>query len=164
MAREAPISRGLVEEATPWLRGLLGLSFVAYSANSTIFIGAAHLLFLFEGTKRITIGGFPDAYWYSAILAFILFAGEVVTSERYPRTYKLFLGPDVFYTGLGVFAGLSKALAVLAVAAIGFEHRIAAEWFGWLLAIPFSGVIGYFVAKWGEALLFEKRRRTKKET
>lgn len=162
-AREAPISRTLVDESIPWLRALLGLCFVAYSANSTIFIGAAHLLWLFEGTKRITIGAFADAYWYSAAVALILFIGEVATSERYPRTYRLFLGPDVFYTGLGIFAGLSKALALLVFAALGPEYREVAEWFGWLLAFPLSAVAGYFVAKWGEVLLLGKRRRTRKE-
>jgi hypothetical protein len=164
-AGDAPISRGFVDEATPWLRGLLGLFFVAYSANSTIFIGAEHLIWLFDGTKRITIGGFPDAYWYSAALAAILFAGEVATGERYPKTYRLFLAPDVLYTSLGIFSGLSKAIALLAFAALGPQYRTAAEWFGWILAFPAAGVIGYFIAKWGEVLLFGKRRsrRSKRE-
>lgn len=163
-AREAPIPRSVVDESLPWLRALLGLAFVAYSANSTVFIGADHVMWLFEGTKLITIGGFPDAYWYTAGLALVLFLGEVATSERYPRTYRLFLGPDVLYTGLGIFAGLSKALALLAFAAAGPQHREAAEWFGWLLAFPVSAVAGFFIAKWGEVLLFGKRRRTRKET
>lgn len=158
-AHNAPLDRGLVDEALPWLRALLGLAFVAYSANSTIFIGANHLLWLFEGTRRITIGAFPDAYWYSAAVALILFVGEVATAERYPRSYRWFLVPDMIYTSLGIFAGLSKALALLAFAAIGPENKEAAEWFGWLLAFPVSAVVGYFIAKWGEVLLFGKRRR-----
>lgn len=158
--REAPISRGLVDEALPWLRALLGLAFVAYSANSTIFLGATHLMWLFETTKRITIGSFADAYWYSGALALLLFVGEVATSERYPRGYRFFLVPDVFYTGLGVFAGLSKALSLLTVAVIGTEYQAAANWLGWLLAFPVSAYIGYIIAKWGEILLFGKRRRS----
>src|SRR5262249_488577 len=96
--REAPISRGLVDELLPWLRAAVGLVFVGYSANSTIFIGARDLLWLFEPTQQITIGAWPDAFWYSSFAALILFAGEVATSERYKRTYWLFLVPDAVYT------------------------------------------------------------------
>jgi hypothetical protein len=163
--QNAPLSRNLVDEALPWLRGLLGLIFVAYSANSTISIGAAHCMFLFEGAKRITIGAFPDAYWYSTTLALIPFVGEVATSEKYPRTYRIFLAPDVFYTALGVFTGLSKALTLLIAAALvsmGYTAQAAtpvAETLGWLLAFPAAAIIGYIIARWGEVLLFGKRRR-----
>jgi hypothetical protein len=50
--REAPISRSLIDELLPWLRALLGLVFIAYSANSTIFMGASDLLWLFEPTRE----------------------------------------------------------------------------------------------------------------
>lgn len=163
-AQNAPLDRGFVDAAAPWLRALLGLGFVAYSANSTIFIGAGHLMWLFEGTKNILIGGFPDAYWYAAGLALILFVGQVVCSERYPKAYPLFLWPDVFYTVLGIFAGLSKAMVALVFAAVGPDYRAPAEWIGWLIAIPLSIVVGYFIARWGEVLLFGRRRRTRKET
>lgn len=160
--RAAPLSRGFVDAAHPWLRAVLGLGFVAFSANSTIFLGAEHLLWLFDRTKQITIGGFPDAYWYSTAAALILFVGEVATSEKYLRTYRLFLAPDVFYTSLGIFTGLSKALTQLVLAAmvaLGTPNRAAAEWIGWFLAIPASIWVGYIIAKWGEVLLFGKRRR-----
>lgn len=156
----APLSRGLIDESLPWLRALLGLAFVAYSANSTIFLGASHLMFLFESTKATTIGGFADAYWYSGAIALLLFVGEVATAERYPRTYRIFLVPDMFYTGLGVFTGLSKALIVLMFAATGYKE--AAQWIGWLLAFPVAGVLGYFIAKWGEVLLFGRRRQPRR--
>ena len=154
--REAPISRGIVDELLPWLRALLGFAFVAYSANSTIFIGAGDLLTYFDSTRAITIGYFQDAYWYSAALAFLLFAGEVATAERYRRTYWLFLIPDAFYTARGMYSGLSKALAILL--ASGIDDASVAGIIGMILAIPAAAIIGYFVAKWGEVLLFGKRR------
>lgn len=164
MAREAPISRDLVDEARPWLRLLLGFVFVAYSAASTIFIGAVDLMWLFP-TTRTEAAGFPVAYWYSAAVALILFAGEVATGEKHPSAYRLFLAPDVFYTARGVFGGMSTALGALILAAIGPDYRAAAEWVGWLLAFPVAAVLGYIIARWGEILIFGKRRvrRSKKE-
>lgn len=155
--REAPINRALVDEALPWMRAILGIAFIAYSANSTIFIGAADLLRYFDSTRQITISTFPDAFWYSGVLALILFAGEVATSERYPRAYRLFLFPDAFYTARGIQLGLSKALAILASSFVG-EGQVAGI-IGFILSLPFSFYFGYQIAKWGEVLLFGKRRR-----
>jgi hypothetical protein len=164
MAREAPISRDLVDEARPWLRLVLGIAFVAYSAASTIFIGADDLMWLFPSTQ-VAAAGFPVAYWYSGIVAAILFIGEVATGEKHPGPYRIFLAPDVFYTARGVFGGVSLALGALIFAAIGTEYREAAGWIGWLLAFPVAGVIGFIIARWGEILIFGKRRsrRSKKE-
>ena len=153
--REAPLSRDLVDIALPWLRGALGVAFIAYSANSTIFIGAGDLLWLFESTKEITIATFADAYWYAAALALILFVGEVACAERYPRTYRMFLVPDAFYTARGVWAGLSKAAAGLLTT---WLDQQAAAIVGAIIAAPVAFWLGYLIAKWGEILLFGKRR------
>lgn len=155
--REAPISRGLVDELLPWLRAALGIIFIAYSANSTVFIGAGDLLWLFEPTKRITIGSFPDAYWYSSFAALILFAGEVATSERFKRAYWLFLIPDAFYTGRGMWEGMTKAMTILVGGIIG-DGSIATV-IGIILGSIAAAVLGYLIAKWGEVLLFGKRRQ-----
>lgn len=155
--REAPISRGLVDELLPWLRAALGLVFVAYSANSTIFIGARDLLWLFEPTQQITIGAWPDAFWYSSFAALILFAGEVATSERYKRTYWLFLVPDAVYTGRGMWPGLRKAVTILVGAIVG--DGPVADALGVIIGLILAAVFGYFVARWGEALLFGHRRQ-----
>lgn len=155
--REAPISRGLIDELLPWLRALLGIIFIAYSANSTIFMGAADLLWLFESTKDVTIGSFPDAYWYSSFVALLLFVGEVATGERFKRTYWLFLIPDAFYTGRGMWAGLTKAMTILAGGWVG--DGPVANVAGLISGTILAGVLGYYVAKWGEVLLFGKRRQ-----
>jgi hypothetical protein len=155
--REAPISRGLVDELLPWLRALLGIIFIAYSANSTIFIGADDLLWLFAPTAQITIGSFPDAYWYSCFTALLLFAGEVATSERFKRTYWLFLIPDAFYTGRGLWVGLRKAMRILIGGQLG--ESPAAAMVADIVAFIVAAVLGYLIAKWGEVLLFGKRRQ-----
>jgi hypothetical protein len=155
--REAPISRGLIDELLPWLRAALGIIFIAYSANSTIFMGAGDLLWLFEATGQITIGAFPDAYWYSSFVALVLFVGEVATSERYKRAYWLFLIPDAFYTARGMWSGATKAATILAGGIIG-DGPIATV-VGIVLGSIAAAVLGYYVAKWGEVLLFGKRRQ-----
>ena len=162
-AREAPLSRDLVDIALPWLRAGLGIAFIAFSANSTIFISAADQLWLFEATRQITIGAFADAYWYAAAFALVLFIGEVATGEKYPRVYRLFLIPDAIYTARGVWVGLSKALIVLIAPWLGDG---AAGILGPVLAAPFAFWLGYLIAKWGEILLFGRRRTrgAKKET
>lgn len=155
--REAPISRSLIDELLPWLRALLGIIFIAYSANSTIFMGASDLLWLFEPTKLITIGSFPDAYWYSSFVALILFVGEVACGERFKRTYWLFLIPDAFYTGRGMWFGLVKAMTILTGAWV--KDGPVATVAGYVLGTILAAVFGYYVAKWGEVLLFGKRRQ-----
>lgn len=159
--REAPISRGLVDELLPWMRALLGIIFIAYSANSTIFMGASDLLWLFNSTKNITIGSFADAYWYSSFVALILFVGEVACGERFKRTYWLFLIPDAFYTGRGMWTGLTKAVTILVGAWVG-DGPVASV-AGFILGTALAAVSGYFIAKWGEVLLFGKRRQNVKK-
>jgi hypothetical protein len=159
-AHEAPISRTFVDGALPFLRIALGVAFIAYSANSTIRIGATDLIWLFPTTNTITIGGGADAYWYAAVVAIILFAGQIATSERYPRTYHLFLWPDAIYTGRGVQAALDTALTVLAGAVVG--DNAGARMIGWLISWPVGLIIGYVIARWGEELLFGKRRKTRR--
>jgi hypothetical protein len=155
--REAPISRSLIDELLPWLRALLGLVFIAYSANSTIFMGASDLLWLFEPTGNITIGSFADAYWYSSFVALILFVGEVACGERYKRTYWLFLIPDAFYTSRGMWGGLVKAMTVLAGSFV--KDGPVAMVAGFILGTALAALLGYWIAKWGEVLLFGKRRQ-----
>jgi len=151
--RDAPLPRTWIDDALPWLRATLGAAFVAFSANSTVFIGAADLQWLFSSTQQVTIGGVPDAFWYSSLLALIFFVGEVVTAERYPRVYQLFLIPDTLYTARGMHGGVAPALGVLL--GLGPPGMVL----GWVLAWPICLGVGYLVARWGEDLLFGKRRR-----
>jgi len=156
-AREAPIPRTLIDELAPWLRAILGIMFIAYSANSTIFRGADDLMWLFESTAQITIGAFADAYWYSSLFALVLFVGEVVCSERYKRSYWIFLVPDAFYTSRGMWAGLTKAMGLLIGGMIG--DGATAVILGIIVGTIIAAVAGYYIAKWGEVLLFGKRRQ-----
>lgn len=148
----APIDREWIVAATPWLRGALGLAFVAYSAAATIRMGGADLAPALGDV--ITIGYIQDRYWYSAGVALLLFLGQVATRGRWPAIYGLFLFPDVIYTARQAQEDISAYLQA--------EHSL--EGLGLLLASwGLAGVIGFFVARWGEELLFgkpkPKRRR-----
>ncbi len=155
--REAPISRDVVDMALPYLRALLGLAFVAYSANSTIVYGAGDMMWFWPETTKITITGFSDAYWYAMLLALALFVGEVATGEKYPGVYKMFLLPDAFYTARGIFDGLRRAFQVLLTSGDVIPESAAAV-LGTALALPVGFFLGYLIARWGEHLLFGKRR------
>lgn len=158
--REAPLSRGLVDELLPWLRAALGILFVGYSANSTVFICGSDLAWLFPATAKVTIAVFADALWYSTALAVILFVGEVCCGERYVRTYWIFLVPDAFYTVRGMWWSLCRAMIVLFGAKIGDGSY--SELLGYLIGTIVAIVVGFLVAKWGEVLLFGKRRKTRR--
>lgn len=153
--REAPISRGLIDDALPFLRAGLGVVFVAISAISTILLGAADLRY-FIG-DAITIGYFPDRFWYASMGAFIFFIGEVATAERSRVIYAVFLVPDVFYTVRGMWEGMARGFTVMVG---GAQPSDMERFIGSTIGLIVSIIVGYVIAKYGEILLFGKRRRT----
>lgn len=153
--REAPLSRGLIDDALPFLRAALGIVFVAISAISTILLGGADLRY-FVG-DIITIGYFPDRFWYASIGALILFLGEVATAERSRVVYAIFLVPDVFYTVRGMWAGMARGFTVIVG---GDEPSDIERLIGSIIGLIVSIIAGYVIAKYGEILLFGKRRKT----
>lgn len=169
--QDAPIPRTYIDAGLPFARAALGLLFVAYSAQSTILFLAADLMWLFPGLRVSSTGVWADAYWVSIGFAVLLFAGEVFTAERYPRLYRAFLAPDSFYTARGIHAGLATAFAIListwagttpeagqTIAGLGVKPFVL---IGWLAAWPPALLIGIYIARWGEVLLFGKRRKIK---
>ncbi|NJO83097.1 MAG: hypothetical protein HC828_09940 [Blastochloris sp.] len=111
----------------------------------------------FPSTRNVTIAVIPDAYWYTSLIAVVIFLGQIATSERYPKVYRLFLWPDAFYTGRGVQLALQTALTILAGAVVGDNQY--AQFAGVIISWPVGLFFGYYVAKWGEILLFGKRRK-----
>jgi hypothetical protein len=153
--REAPIPRGLVDDALPLLRALLGIVFVAVSAISTILLGSADLKYFIDNTT--TIGYFPDRFWYASLFALILFLGEVATAERSRVVYAVFLIPDVFYTVRGMWAGMARGFTVMVG---GAQPSDTDRFTGSAIGLIVSVVVGYTIAKYGEILLFGRRRKT----
>lgn len=152
--REAPLSRGLIDDALPFLRAGLGIVFIAVSAVSTILIGAADLKYFINDI--LTIGYFPDRFWYASLFALILFLGEVATAEKSRVVYSVFLIPDVFYTVRGMYVGMARGFTVM----LGGDTPSDIEKFmGAAIGLLVSIIAGYFIAKYGEILLFGKRRK-----
>jgi hypothetical protein len=160
--RDAPLDRGLIDLALPWLRAVCGIAFVAYSSVQTIYFGATDIMWLFPHTNGMTIGYVQDAYWYAGAMAAMFFFGEVATAERYPRVYRGILLPDAFYSARALYWGLSSALGVLLTSMVpgeGDARTGVAKILGYVLAAPIALFFGYIIAKWGEILLFGKRRK-----
>lgn len=159
---DAPMRRTWIDSALPWLRGAFGALFVAYSAISTIIFLGSDMIWLFAFARLMSIAtGIADAYWYASFIALVIFLGEIATSERYPKTYRLFLWPDAFYSARGLQAGLAGAFTVMLspyLVAQAFNGMTAAALVGWAAAWPPAFFFGYKIAKWGEILLFGQRR------
>jgi len=143
----APISRDWLGPATPWFAGGLGLMFIAYSAVATIFILADEDLYPVLGNST-TIGAFPDRYWISAFVALILFLGQVFTRKRYTRIYLMFLVPDIVYT--------ARQTSVAVAAHLAADYPTLDPVLAFLIAWSIAAIVGFFVARWGEELLFGK--------
>lgn len=144
----APIDRRILDTALPIVRVLIGVAFVAYSAYSTITIFASDIA---PATGlRNSYGIMQDRYLFGVALAVLLFVGELVTAERYPAVYAALLVPDTIYTARGLYGALSSILAAHLDMSAG-----ALLVCSWVVA----GVVGYCVARFGESLLFGKRRR-----
>jgi hypothetical protein len=147
-ASEAPINRNVVEASTPALRLALGIAFVSYSAYTTIQYAAQDLDVYFHAGRLVSLGYIADRYWYALLFAVIIFLGEVVTSGKSIRWYLVFLIPDTIYTGRQIQFGLNNAFNAL----LGNEPMALAGSLvlSWIVAL----VIGAFIAKWGEVLIF----------
>lgn len=152
---DAPLKRAWLDDAGPILRLLFGAGFVAYSAYATVFLAADDLQRYFKMGDQATLGFFADRYWLSTLLALVLFLGEVATGERYRKVYWLFLAPDAIYTARQAQPGWDSFWREV----IGDRPETAgtAAVLSWIVAL----IIGYLVARWGEDLLFGRRRRTR---
>jgi hypothetical protein len=192
----APLPRQWLDATLPFFRGLVGAVFVAFSSYATVFLFA-------DDTKKLlgeqmTLGPFPDRYWYGVLLALGFFLGEIYTAERWPRAYRAILTPDTIYTARQMYAFFLSVLLILAEDMPGFllvlalaegglflvaygAHWSLRLWLSvglvvggilvsiawvwsfetarWFLAILLALYCGYIVARFGESLLFGKRRK-----
>lgn len=202
--RLAPVPREWLDVTMPGFRTIVGAAFVVFSAYATVFLFASDVapIFVTSGPSevpidRTSLGVLADRYWLGILVAFGLFAGEVYTSERWPRVYRALLVPDTMYTARQLFPGVYAAfdvlirspidLAIVGALAIGAVVLIAyaGEWslwaallgcagaallvigalFGWSLDIAsfvLAGEVvaysGFIIARFGEVLIFGKRR------
>lgn len=144
----APLPRTWIDTTLPGARALLGALFVAFSGYSTVYLFSQDIQRL-TGDK-VSLMLFADRYWAGLALALLLFFGEIFTSERYPKVYRVLLIPDTFYTARQMVPAALFALT-------SYAHLVGTTLVvvSWLAAL----VLGYLIARFGEELIFGGRRK-----
>lgn len=189
VTRAAPLPRSWIDDVLPFARAVIGILFVAFSAYSTVFLFAEDIRPMVGTGAALTPGILPDRYWCGIGLAVFLFVVEVITAEHNPAIYGAALVPDTIYTARQMRVGLLALLtayggiggAVLGAITvwgwlmvegrgkwIAFAGGVIGGLIGYgIMLLPyasiaawvFAGANGYLIARFGEVLLFGKRRR-----
>lgn len=156
---ESPLSRDAVVTATPVLKAVVGLAFIAFSAGATVTIGGDDLKPWLADSA--TIGLFADRYWLAALVAAGITLGQVVTRGKAVAWYGFLLIIDAIYTGRQVFSGFLTWLVETGLLSAASGPLVLARPAGpsagqivaaWLLAV----LLGIFIARQGENLVFGK--------
>ena len=144
---ESPITRDVLDAIYPYVRLMFGLLFVGFCGLSTIFGFADDLygqLVAYQDVVVAASGLSIDtlAWTGGVVAAVVIFVIQVVTGERHRRVYALSLIPDIWYS--------YPWSAVLVRALLPGAADMAAP----VLAVG----VAYLFARYGEELLFGKRR------
>lgn len=140
----APINRNNLDRAAPWLRLMAGLILIAASSYSTIAgvdVDAAPL-------ELPIVAGIAGGIAAGILVAAFLSIGEWLTSEQAPYVYAGFLLLDAWYTQ----RQLSDPVERLAV------HHLGGTGVAPVIAFVLSWLLAIAIARFGEILLFGKRR------
>lgn len=141
---QPPINRNNLDRAAPWLRLIAGLVLIAVSSYSTITGVAADAAPL----ELPVVAGLAGGVAAGVLVALFLSLGEWLTSEQVPYVYAAFLLMDAWYTQRQIGDGVVR-LANYHLGGTGVAPVIAFV-LSWLLALA--------IARFGEVLLFGKRR------
>lgn len=141
---QAPLRREWVDDSIIPLRLLGGITLVSYSAIATI-----------RGVEddarpwlqNATLYSIPQGILAGIVVAVLIFVLQVVFGERSRMGYYLVLAPDAWYTGKQLWPGV-KALVTGGADSLPFLF----------LAVLVSGALALAIARYGEILLFGKRR------
>lgn len=148
----APLSREHLDLAGPWLRLSAGVLLIGYTSYTTIAGVGEDFAPLLGGT----IYG-PLSTRLAAGIAAAVFISLIqwLTSEQYPLIYLFFLAIDARYTQRQIGPG---------VAALAEYHlRDLDPLIPGVVSLLVSWGLSLVAARYGEILLFGKRKRPKKE-
>lgn len=148
----APLSREHLDLAGPWLRLLAGIVLIGYTSYTTIAgIGEdfAPLLtgMLYGQISKQLAAGIAAAVFISLV--------QWLTSEQYRLIYLVFLAIDARYTQRQI----GPSIAALAE----YHMRDLDPIIPTVVSLCFSWGMSLVAARYGEILLFGKRKRPKKE-
>jgi hypothetical protein len=141
----APLDRRDLDRVAPWLRVALGLALLAWSSYTTIIGFNNDLSPVLEGKMLF---GIPAGVLTGVLLAVLLSLGEWLTSERARLIYSALLFVDAWYTQRQVGPAAEK-LAKAYLSDTGIAPLVALV-LSWLAALA--------IARYGEILLFGRRR------
>lgn len=146
----APLSREHLDRAGPWLRLSAGLMLIMYTGYTTIRGVGEDFAPLLQGdiygiSMRL-IGGLAAAALISLV--------EWLTSERYPIIYCVALWFDARYTQRQLGPSIDSLAA--------YHLQGLDAWIPTVVSFAMSWGLSFLAARYGEVLLFGKRRR--KET
>lgn len=140
----APLSRRELDRALPWLRLLLGASFIGFSTATTVAGVRADFAPLLVGD----LYGVPAWVVAGLALALLVTLGQWGTSDRWPLVYSGLLLIDARYTQRAI----GPAIETLAT------YHSNGSGLAWVVALVVSWLIALATARYGEVLLFGRRK------
>jgi hypothetical protein len=145
LSSAAPLPRAWLDTIAPGTRVFFGLLFLAWSWISTVIILGQLLSPALTSTH-----GIPDRYVVAIVAAFLVSLAEFVSSDRWPISYwAVLLIADASFTTWQTHAWLVLLVEPHAELTAGVQAAI------WITSL----VGGIIAARFGELLLFGKRRR-----
>ena len=147
----APLNRDHLDRAGPWLRLLAGVALIAYTSYTTI-IGIGHD---FAPLLQGSVYGVPVQILAGVGAALLISLVQWLTSEQYLLIYAIFLAIDARYTQRQI----GPALDALAQ----YHMRGLDPFLPAVVSFVASWGLSLIAARYGEILLFGKRKRPLKE-
>lgn len=142
----APLSRDTINNARPWIRLLLGVVLIAYSSYTTINGVGRDFAPLLQGT----IYGIPMTLIGGIGVALFLSFGQWLTNGHFTLLYVGLLLVDARYTQQQI----GPAIDALARFHLSALH----PWAPMVVSLLVSWSLALSVARYGEILLFGKRK------
>lgn len=141
---QPPLNRNNLDRAAPWLRGLAGLILLAVSSYSTVTGVAADAAPL----ELPAVAGLAGGIAAGIGVALFLSLGEWLTSEQAPYFYGAFLLLDAWYTQRQIDDPVGRLTG----------YHLGGTGLAPLIAFVLSWLLSIAIARFGEILLFGKRR------
>jgi hypothetical protein len=147
LSTAAPLPRAWLDTIAPGTRVFFGIVFMAWSWISTLLILGRLLA---PALTSSTIPGIGDRYLVAIGFAFLVSIAEFVSSDRWPGAYwATMLLADASFTTWQTHTWLELIVAPHTALTAGVQAAI------WITSL----VGGIIAARFGELLLFGKRRR-----
>jgi hypothetical protein len=147
LASAAPLPRAWLDTIAPGTRAFFGIVFLVWSWISTVIILGRLLAPVLTSSP---IPGIGDRYIVALGVAMLVSLAEFVSSDRWPGTYwAVLLIADASFTTWQTHTWLELIVQPHTALTVGVQ---AAIWIASLLG-------GIIAARFGEELLFGKRRR-----